>query len=147
MVDRRPQKPLDSAPAPSLAPMAMTDSPTSAATHPALVFKIHPADDWARAEQAGRFDGAPVDHKDGFIHFSTGAQARETAAKHFAGQDGLLLIAVRATDLGDALRWEPSRGGQLFPHLYAALPMAAVRWVQPLPRGADGGHRFPEDVR
>ncbi len=125
----------------------MIDSPSATASHPALVFKIHPADDWSEAERTGRFDGAPIDRQDGFIHFSTGAQVRETAAKHFAGRDGLLLIAVETAALGPALRWEPSRGGRLFPHLYGSLPLGAVRWVQPLPLAGDGGHRFPEDVR
>jgi uncharacterized protein (DUF952 family) len=112
----------------------------------ALIYKIHPAADWARAEAAGVFTGAPVDLADGFIHFSTGAQVRETAARHFAGQAGLLLIAVEAGALGEALRWEPSRGGALFPHLFAPLPVAAVRWIQPIPLGADGAHRFDADV-
>jgi uncharacterized protein (DUF952 family) len=123
----------------------MTDQP--ATNHPALIFKIHPADDWAKAERAGAFAGAAVDLKDGFIHFSTASQARETAAKHFAGQDGLLLVAVETEKLGAALRWEPSRGGQLFPHLYGPLAMTAVRWAQPLPLAPDGGHVLPEDVR
>lgn len=110
------------------------------------IYKIHPAADWREAEALGRFRGAPVDLADGYIHFSTAAQARETAAKHFARREGLLLIAVDAARLGDALRWEPSRGGQLFPHLYGDLDLQAVRWVQPLPLGADGRHLFPEDV-
>ena len=110
------------------------------------IYKIHPEADWRRAEAEGAFHGAPVDLADGYIHFSTGAQARETAAKHFAGREGLLLIAVDAARLGDALRWEPSRGGQLFPHLYGDLDLQAVRWTQPLPLGADGRHLFPEDV-
>lgn len=92
----------------------------------------------------GHFAGAPVDLADGFIHFSTGLQVRETAAKHFAGQADLLLVAVDPAKLGDALRWEPSRGGALFPHLYAPLPLDAVQWVKPLPLGADGVHLFPE---
>ncbi|MGL4438655.1 MAG: DUF952 domain-containing protein [Bosea sp. (in: a-proteobacteria)] len=111
-----------------------------------FIYKIHPAADWAKAEQAGEFHGAPVDHADGYIHFSTGAQARDTAARHFAGQAGLLLIAVDAAALGDGLVWEPSRGGALFPHLYAPLALAAVRWVMPLPLGADGNHVFDEGV-
>ncbi len=111
-----------------------------------LIYKIHPEEDWRGAEADGLFRGAPVDLQDGYIHFSTGPQARETAAKHFAGRAGLLLIAVEAAALGDALRWEPSRGGALFPHLYADLPLAAVRWVQPLPLGPDGRHAFPRDV-
>ena len=82
-----------------------------------LVYKIVPAALWRDAQVAGAFRGAPVDLADGFIHFSTAGQARETAAKHFAGQEGLLLVAVDAAALGAALRWEPSRGGGLFPHL------------------------------
>jgi uncharacterized protein (DUF952 family) len=112
----------------------------------ALIYKIHPSADWAKVEQAGVFHGATVDLADGYIHFSTGAQARETAAKHFAGQAGLLLVAVDAAVLGQALIWEPSRGGALFPHLYGPLPMRAVRWVMPLPLAADGSHTFAEDV-
>jgi len=111
---------------------------------PDLIYKIAPAALWREAQAAGRFDGAPVDLADGYIHFSTAAQARETAAKHFAGQDDLLLIAVDADALGPALRWEPSRGGALFPHLYAPLGLDAVRWARPLPLGADGRHAFPQ---
>ena len=109
-----------------------------------LIYKICPQPLWRQAEQAGVFDGAAIDLQDGYIHFSTAAQARETAAKHFAGQGDLLLIAVDETALGDALRYEPSRGGELFPHLYAPLALDAVRWVKPLPLGADGQHLFPE---
>lgn len=111
-----------------------------------LIYKICPEALWRAAERAGRFDGAPVDLADGYIHFSTGEQARETAAKHFAGQTDLLLIAFETERFGDALRWEPSRGGALFPHLYATLDPRAARWIAPLPPAADGGHRFPEDV-
>lgn len=108
-----------------------------------LIYKISPADLWAAAEAAGAFTGAPVDRADGYIHFSTAAQARETAARHFAGVGNLKLVAVEADALGAALRWEPSRGGALFPHLYAPLPLSAVRWVRDLPLGADGAHVFP----
>jgi uncharacterized protein (DUF952 family) len=111
-----------------------------------VIYKISPAAPWRAARQAGLFTGAPVDLADGYIHFSTGAQARETAAKHFAGQADLLLIAVDAAALGEALRWEPSRGGALFPHLYGPLPMSAVLWEKPLPLGDGGVHLFPEDV-
>ena len=107
------------------------------------IYKISPREAWQQAEAAGRFTGAPVDLADGYIHFSTAAQARETAAKHFARQADPVLVAVDADTLGAALRWEPSRGGALFPHLYADLPMAAVRWVKPLPLGPDGVHVFP----
>lgn len=109
-----------------------------------LIYKIVPRPLWQEAEDGGSFAGAPVDLADGYIHFSTAAQLRETAAKHFAGQQDLLLVAVDAAALGEALRWEPSRGGALFPHLYAALPVAAALWVRPLPVGTDGHHRFPE---
>jgi uncharacterized protein (DUF952 family) len=110
----------------------------------ALLYKICPEALWREAERAGVFTGAPVDARDGFIHLSTAAQVRETADKHFAGQDGLLLIAVEADALGPHLRYEPSRGGQLFPHVYGPLPLAAVRWARPLPLGPDGRHVFPE---
>jgi uncharacterized protein (DUF952 family) len=109
----------------------------------ATIYKICPEALWREAEAAGRFGGAPVDQADGFIHFSTASQAVETAAKHFAGRSGLLLVAVEAGRLGDALRYEVSRGGALFPHLYAPLPLAAVKWVKPLPLGTDGRHLFP----
>jgi uncharacterized protein (DUF952 family) len=109
-----------------------------------LIYKICDSALWRKAELAGGFEGAPIDASDGFIHFSTAAQVVETAARHFAGADDLVLVAVDAPALGAALRWEPSRGGDLFPHLYAALPLAAVVWVKPLPLGADGRHVFPE---
>ena len=109
-----------------------------------LISKICPVKLWHDAERAGAFAGSPVDLEDGFIHFSTAAQAPETAAKHFAGQADLLLIAVEAEALGSALRYEVSRGGALFPHLHAPLPLSAVRWAKPLPLGADGRHVFPE---
>lgn len=109
-----------------------------------LIYKIAPRSLWAEAKSKGAFTGAPVDIADGYIHFSTADQARETAAKHFAGQQDLVLAAIEADRLGEALVWEVSRGGALFPHLYAALPMQAVRWVKPLPLGADGAHEFPE---
>ena len=110
-----------------------------------LVYKICPEALWREAEAEGLFQGAPVDLADGFIHFSTGSQVRETAARHFAGQDGLLLVAIGDAKLGDALRYEPSRGGALFPHLYAPLDPKRVRWIAPLPPG-ESGHVFPEDV-
>ena len=107
------------------------------------IYKICPETLWREAEKSGRFDGAPVDHADGFIHFSTAEQAVETAARHFAGQDGLLLVAIDAAALGPALKYEVSRGGALFPHLYAPLPLSAVIWAKPLPLDADGRHVFP----
>jgi len=107
----------------------------------ALIYKIMPASDWAAAEQTGVFAGSPVDLQDGFIHFSTAGQVEETAAKHFAGQTGLLLIAFDEAELGDKLIFEPSRGGALFPHLYAPLKTALARSVHPLPL-RDGAHDF-----
>lgn len=108
-----------------------------------FIYKIAPQALWREAEKAGRFTGAPVDHADGFIHFSTAGQVTETAAKHFAGQADLLLVAVDQDKLGQALKYEPSRGGALFPHLYGPLELAAVAWVRPLPLGAGGRHEFP----
>jgi uncharacterized protein (DUF952 family) len=110
------------------------------------IYKICPRALWREAEKAGRFEGAPVDLADGYIHFSTGAQARETAARHFSGVRDLLLIAVDPEVLGENLRWEISRGGALFPHLYGSLPMSAVRKVAPLPLASDGSHAFPADI-
>jgi uncharacterized protein (DUF952 family) len=108
-----------------------------------IIYKICPSALWRSAEQDGLFRGAPVDLADGFIHFSSAAQVAETAAKHFARMDGLLLVAVDAAALGEALRWERSRGGALFPHLYGPLAMTAVRWARPLPLGPDDAHVFP----
>jgi uncharacterized protein (DUF952 family) len=105
-----------------------------------LIYKICPEPLWRDAERAGVFTGAAIDLADGYIHFSTAAQVAETAARHFAGQRGLVLVAVDAEALGDALRYEPSRGGDLFPHLYAPLSLDAVRTVEPLPLGDDGRH-------
>ena len=110
----------------------------------ATIYKICAAALWREAERARVFRGAGIDARDGFIHFSTAAQVAETAAKHFAGDADLVLVAVDTHALGAALQWEPSRGGALFPHLYGALPLEAVRWVKPLPLGADGRHVFPE---
>jgi uncharacterized protein (DUF952 family) len=107
------------------------------------VYKIAPQALWTAAEAAGRFDGAPVDLADGYIHFSTAEQARETAAKHFAGQAGLVLVAVDAGRLGEALKWEPSRGGALFPHLYGPLPLSAVRRVSEVGLDDAGRQVFP----
>jgi uncharacterized protein (DUF952 family) len=107
-----------------------------------LIYKIAPASLWRKAQDKGRFDGAPVEIADGYIHFSTAEQAEATAAKYFSGKDDLLLIAVDTKRLGDGLRFEPSRGGALFPHLYADLPLDAVVWAKPLPLRPDGGHDF-----
>ncbi len=108
-----------------------------------IIYKICPAALWHAAERTGRFRGSEVDRNDGFIHFSTAAQVVETAAKHFSGQRDLLLVSVDAAALGTALKWEPSRGGALFPHFYGELDVAAVRNVEPLPLDADGRYVFP----
>ncbi len=107
-----------------------------------LIYKIVTAPEWRAATTTGVFHGAAIDLHDGFIHFSTAEQARETAAKHFAGQDDLLLVAVDPARLADALKWEVSRGGALFPHLYAPLSFDDVTHVAPLPLAADGAHDF-----
>lgn len=109
-----------------------------------IIYKIVPRELWQEARRDGVFRGAAIDLHDGYIHFSTAAQAVETAARHFAGVENLLLVAVEAAALGAALRFEPSRGGDLFPHLYANLPLDAVLWEKPLPLGGDGQHVFPE---
>ena len=109
----------------------------------ATIYKICENVLWRQAEHAGVFRGAPIDTLDGFIHFSSAMQVRATTAKHFAGLGDLLLIAVDAGVLGGALKWERSRDGDLFPHLYGVLPLAAVRWVKPLPLGIDQRHVFP----
>lgn len=108
-----------------------------------FIYKICPEELWREAEATGEFTGAAVDHADGFIHFSTAPQVAETARRHFSGANGLLLVTVEAARLGNALRWERSRGGDLFPHLYGSLPLFAVRGVDPLPLGPDGTHIFP----
>lgn len=107
------------------------------------IYHICRAEEWREAQAAGLHAGSSQDLEDGFIHFSTKAQIAASAAKHRAGQDGLVLVAADPALLGDALRWEKSRGGQLFPHLYAPLPVASVKWVADLPRDAAGNHVFP----
>ncbi|MCC6305000.1 MAG: DUF952 domain-containing protein [Rhodobacteraceae bacterium] len=110
-----------------------------------LVYKILREGEWAAFRAAGESAGAAVDLADGFIHLSTATQVAETAARHFADAGDLVLVALAAERLGAALRWEPSRGGALFPHLYRPLSAADVAWSSPLPRGARG-HVFPEDL-
>jgi uncharacterized protein (DUF952 family) len=107
-----------------------------------LVFKIVSSTEWRAAEASGVFAGAAVDRADGYIHFSTAAQAPGTAEKWFGGRDDLTLVAIDADALGAQLRWELSRGGALFPHLYGELPLTAVVWSRPLPLTEDGRHRF-----
>lgn len=107
------------------------------------IYKICDNKEWEKALLDGRFEGSTVDLEDGFIHFSTARQVKETAAKHFAGRAGLVLLAIDSAILGDKLRWEPSRGGDLFPHLYDSLPASAVGEIHNLP-WIDGNHQFPE---
>ena len=110
-----------------------------------LIYKILTSEQWADLQARGETPGAPVDVADGFVHFSSATQVRETAAKHFAGQDGLILLALEAQALGTALKWEPSRGGALFPHLYGPLRLVDVVWSRALPLGP-AGHVFHADV-
>jgi uncharacterized protein (DUF952 family) len=108
------------------------------------LYKIVPKQLWLAAMPAGSFNGSPIDIADGFIHFSTASQVHETARRHFAGVTDLLIVAVPADALGGALEWEPSRGGDLFPHLYGSLPMHLAAWVKPMPIGIDGIPIVPE---
>lgn len=110
-----------------------------------LIYKIFRADEWAALQSAGETQGAPIDVADGFVHFSTATQAAETAAKHFAGETELTLLAVEAENLGEDLRWEVSRGNALFPHLFRHLRLSDVMWAKPLPL-LDGAHQFPGDM-
>lgn len=110
-----------------------------------LIYKIFRADEWANLQDQGASDGAPIDASDGFVHFSTAEQVAETAAKHFAGVEGLTLLACDADAMGDDLKWEVSRGGALFPHLYRQIRMTDVVWSRALP--FDGqAHRFPAEM-
>jgi uncharacterized protein (DUF952 family) len=108
-----------------------------------IVYHICRREEWQAALERGVYDGSSQDAADGFIHFSTSAQVVESAARHRAGQSGLVLLVCDASCLGSDLRWEPSRRGQLFPHLYGSMPLAAVLAVHELPLAADGRHRFP----
>lgn len=114
----------------------MIDRPTTA-------YKVLTAEQMAALERDGSFAGAPVDLADGFIHLSTAAQLTETVDKHFAGQSDLHVAAVDLASFAEALRWEESRGGQMFPHLYAPLALETVIAYSPLERGADGTVRLP----
>ena len=107
-----------------------------------LIYHMCREEEWRAAERLGRYDGSAQDAADGFIHFSTAAQVEASAAKHRAGQVGLVLLAVEAAALGPALRWEPARGGALFPHLYGSLPLESVLWARPMPL-IDGRHELP----
>lgn len=111
-----------------------------------LIYKIFRDAEWTALDRDGLTAGAPIDLADGFIHFSTAEQAAETAARHFTGQTGLVIAAVDVDGLGDALKWEPSRGGALFPHLYQHLRREQVTWFAPLPIGSIGAHVFPAEM-
>ncbi len=111
-----------------------------------LIYKILRQMEWQEAYAQGQLTGAPVDIEDGFIHFSTAKQVRETAARHFSGEMDLILLAVDPDQLGAALRWEPSRGGDLFPHLYAILPLNRITGVYEVPLGDDGMHKFAAET-
>ncbi|WP_291727316.1 DUF952 domain-containing protein [Leisingera sp. F5] len=110
-----------------------------------LIYKIFRADEWAALQAAGETQGAPIDVADGYVHFSTATQAAETAAKHFAGAEGLTLLACDAGAMGDDLKWEVSRGGAEFPHLYRSIRMSDVVWAKPLPL-VEAMHQFPEEM-
>ncbi len=110
------------------------------------IYHICRREEWEAAQAAGRYSGSSQDTADGFIHFSTAAQIQESAARHRANQSGLVLLAVDADALGAALKWESSRHGEEFPHLYGELPLAALRDVWDLPLGPDSRHQFPAAV-
>ena len=107
------------------------------------IYHICKREEWEVAQAAGRYSGSSQDMADGFIHFSTAVQIEESAARHRAGQSGLVLLSVDPLALGAALKWEPSRRGEMFPHLYGELPLAALREVWDLPLGLDSRHLFP----
>ena len=111
-----------------------------------LIFHMCTEEEWRAAEETGWYSGSSQDVADGFLHFSTSAQIRESAAKHRAGQLDIVLLSVNPSPLGDALRWEPAREGQLFPHLYGNLDLDALMRCDPLPLGPDGKHIFPKHV-
>lgn len=108
------------------------------------VYKLADQAEWARARAAGAYAGSALDRADGYIHLSTTAQLAETARRHYAGRGGLVLVALDPTVLGEALRWEPSRGGDLFPHLYEPLPLSAVRSERALSVAGDGTMTFDD---
>jgi uncharacterized protein (DUF952 family) len=115
-------------------------------TTPATIYRLLDAPLWEAARRTGAFHGSDHDQRDGFIHFSTGAQVAATAARHYAGRQELMLLWVDVAALGTALRWEESFGGELFPHLYGALPVTAVTRAEPLPLSSEGRHVFPSEL-
>jgi uncharacterized protein (DUF952 family) len=115
---------------------------------PDLIYKIATSESYAPARHAGHYAGMPIDAADGYMHFSTAAQLAETLRLHFKGQTDLVLLAVRTAELGDGLVWEPSRGGQLFPHLYGGpLDLATVAWEEAISVDGDGHCVLPEGVQ
>lgn len=108
-----------------------------------MIYHMCRADEWEAANATGAYAGSSQDKADGFIHFSTAGQIVESARRHRAGQEGLLLLAIDPAVLGDRLKWEPSRGGALFPHVYGTIDPRESAWVKPLPLGEDGEHVFP----
>ena len=112
-----------------------------------MIYKILPETEWAAAVEAGEFKGSGIDIADGYIHFSTAAQMVETASKHFTGRPNLMLIAVDDVVISDALKYEVSRGGALFPHLFRPLSVSEATWAKLLPLDENGVHIFPEDAR
>lgn len=123
----------------------MTKRPELRKYNPMLIYKIFQSSEWAALQKTGETDGAPVDLADGFIHFSTAQQVGETAAKHFANLDNLFLAAVDPASMGTDLKWEVSRGGAEFPHLYRALRLSDLAWCAPLPL-RNGTHIFPDEM-
>jgi uncharacterized protein (DUF952 family) len=111
------------------------------------IYKVCGSEEWAAAEVVGSYDGSADDRRDGFVHLSTASQLAGTLSRHFAGRDDLLLVALDSEALGNALQWEPSRGGDLFPHLYGALPTNAALWIKPLPCDPHGSHLIPPEAR
>jgi uncharacterized protein (DUF952 family) len=124
----------------------MTKTRPMTKTRAELVFKICREAEWAEARESGCYTGSGDDARDGFIHLSTAGQLVGTAGKYFRGIEGLVLVAFEPAALGEALKWEPSRGGALFPHLYAPLPVAKALWASPLPLAADGVPVIPKDI-
>ena len=110
-----------------------------------LIFKIFRPSEWQTLHEDGVTTGAPIDVTDGYVHFSTSERVVETAEKHFADDGDLWLLALETDALGDSLKWEPSRGGQMFPHLYRALKLSDILWARPFPKG-ESGHILPNGV-
>ncbi len=109
-----------------------------------VAYKLVDAGEWQAARAVGAYEGSAVDRADGYIHMSTAAQLAETARRHYAGRDGLVLVEVTLDELGEALRWEASRGGDLFPHHYGPLPLSAARSERGLAVNMDGAPVFED---